>query len=85
MTGGLAWEFTGGPLAPVIVGSLLSAASMLLFLATVIRHGFGAGRGPARAAARLAGRPPPPESRPGPALPGPDRCPTPARPSDPRR
>ena len=42
MTGGLAWEFLGGPVAPAIAGSLLTAASMLVFLATVLRHGFGA-------------------------------------------
>lgn len=52
MTGGLAWEFMGGPIAPVIVGSLLSAASMLVFLATVLRHGFGPARPEARGADR---------------------------------
>lgn len=41
MTGGLAWDFLGGPVAPVILGSLLSAASMLIFLFTVLRHGLG--------------------------------------------
>lgn len=53
MTGGLAWEFSGGPIAPVIVGSLLSAASMLVFLATVLRHGFG--EAPASRAASARG------------------------------
>lgn len=50
MTGGLAWEFLGGPLLPLTVGSLMTAASMLLFLATVVRHGFGAAEPQARAA-----------------------------------
>ncbi|HVG48081.1 MAG TPA: hypothetical protein VM899_08105 [Rubellimicrobium sp.] len=52
MIGGLAWVFTGGPVGPAIAGSLLTAASMLIFLFTVIRHGFGprqaAGQGTAR-------------------------------------
>ncbi|TNC47224.1 hypothetical protein FHG66_17315 [Rubellimicrobium rubrum] len=44
MTGGLAAEFSGRPefLPVAILGSLMTAASMLVFLFTVIRHGFGA-------------------------------------------
>ena len=44
MTGGLAAELAGRPefLPVAILGSLMTAASMLVFLFTVIRHGFGA-------------------------------------------
>lgn len=51
LTGGLAWEFLGGPMQPLFAGSLLTAASMLLFLVTVLRHGFGAAGPSAREAA----------------------------------
>lgn len=44
MTGGMAWLFLGGPKVVAIAGSLLTAASMLVFLWTVLRHGFGAAR-----------------------------------------
>lgn len=52
MTGGMAWLFLGGPKALAILGSLLVAASMLIFLATVLRHGFGPQQGAARDADR---------------------------------
>ena len=44
MTGGLAAEFAGRTefLAVAIIGSLMTAASMLIFMFTIIRHGFGA-------------------------------------------
>lgn len=42
MVGGLYVVLGGGSPVPAIVGSLISFASMLLFLFTVIRHGFGA-------------------------------------------
>ena len=44
MTGGLALELAGRTefLAVAIGGSLMTAASMLIFLFTVLRHGFGA-------------------------------------------
>lgn len=43
MTGALAMVIAGrGSEGPVIVGALLSFASMLVFLFTVVRHGFGA-------------------------------------------
>jgi hypothetical protein len=41
MIGGLALLFSGGTEALAIVGGLLTTASMLLFLVTVLRHGFG--------------------------------------------
>ena len=41
MTGGMAWLFSGGSEGPAILGSLLTVASMLVFLVTVLRHGFG--------------------------------------------
>ena len=47
MVGGIAYVVSGGSEGPAIAGSLLTAASMLIFLFTVIRHGFGAA--PARA------------------------------------
>ncbi len=44
MTGGLALELAGRTefLAVAIGGSLMTAASMLIFLFTLLRHGFGA-------------------------------------------
>lgn len=42
MVGGMAWLFSGGTEVAAIVGSLLTVASMLIFLVTVLRHGFGA-------------------------------------------
>jgi hypothetical protein len=47
MVAGIAYVVSGGTEGPAIAGSLLTIASMLLFLFTVIRHGFGAA--PARA------------------------------------
>ena len=41
MVPGIALATTGGSPGPAIVGSLLVFASMLIFLVTVIRHGFG--------------------------------------------
>lgn len=41
MVGGLYLVFSGGSPVAAIVGSVMSFASMLLFLFTVIRHGFG--------------------------------------------
>lgn len=40
MIGGLAWYLSGGPDGMVAIGSMLTAASMLIFLFTVFRHGF---------------------------------------------
>jgi hypothetical protein len=51
MIGGLALLFSGGTEALAILGGLLTMASMLVFLATVLRHGFG----PRLAAAPQAG------------------------------
>ena len=42
MVGGIAYVVSGGTEGPAIAGSLLVFASMLVFLVTVIRHGFGA-------------------------------------------
>ena len=44
MAGGMVVLFRGGTEAVAIVGALLSIASMLLFVAIVLRHGFGAPR-----------------------------------------
>lgn len=43
MASGLAGEIAGHEefFAPLLAGSLMTAASMLLFLVTVVRHGFG--------------------------------------------
>jgi hypothetical protein len=42
MVSGLVIVFTGGTPVAAIVGGVMSFASMLIFLFTVIRHGFGA-------------------------------------------
>lgn len=42
MVPGIAVASTGGSPGPAILGSLLTFASMLVFLFTVVRHGFGA-------------------------------------------
>lgn len=56
MVGGLYLLFRGGAPLLAILGGVLSFASMLLFLFTVIRHGFGAtpARAPDMAGAALA-------------------------------
>lgn len=46
MVPGIALASTGGPPGLAILGSLLSFASMLVFLHAVIRHGFGASDAP---------------------------------------
>lgn len=43
MVGGMIIMFSGGTETVTILGSLVTAASMLIFLVTVLRHGFGAG------------------------------------------
>jgi hypothetical protein len=43
MVPGIAVATSGGSPGPAILGSVLVFASMLIFLLTVIRHGFGAG------------------------------------------
>lgn len=60
MAAGLAAEIAGVDeslaMPPLMIGSLMTAASMLVFLATVLRHGFGAAPGaPASPAARGIG------------------------------
>jgi hypothetical protein len=42
MVGGLYLVFSGGTELPAILGGVMSFVSMLIFLFTVIRHGFGA-------------------------------------------
>jgi hypothetical protein len=57
MVPGIALANTGGSPGPAILGSLLVFASMLIFLVTVMRHGFSAGRSEtwtAAGAARIA-------------------------------
>lgn len=44
MVPGIALVIGGGPPLPAAIGSILTLLSMAVFLITVLRHGFGAGR-----------------------------------------
>jgi hypothetical protein len=76
MVSGLYVLFSGGSELGAIIGGVLTFASMLTFLYTVIRHGFGQADEAARAPRAAMTPASDPKGRVARRLPGPRACPT---------